>query len=108
MVMGEICTRGCRFCAIKTSLTPPPLDLNEPENLACAIASLNLKYVVITSVARDDLPDEGSLHIAKCIRAIKKKSPSLLVEVLVPDFKAKSILIQKGIWRIAWKNTQRN
>lgn len=97
MVMGEICTRGCRFCAIKTSPLPPPLDLNEADNLSSAIASLNLKYVVITSVARDDLADEGSLHIANCIRAIKKKSPSLLVEVLVPDFKAKPDLIQNVI-----------
>lgn len=97
MVMGEICTRGCRFCAIKTSLTPPALDSNEPENLSRAIKSLNLKYVVITSVARDDLSDEGSLHIAQCIRAIKKYCPSLLVEVLVPDFKSKSHLIQNVV-----------
>lgn len=97
MVMGELCTRGCRFCAVKTSPNPPPLDPNEPQNLASAIASLNLRYVVITSVARDDLPDEGSLHIAKCIQEIKKKSPSLLIEVLVPDFKAKLPLIQNVI-----------
>lgn len=97
MVMGEECTRGCRFCAIKTNLAPPPLDPNEPKNLAEAISSLNLKYIVVTSVARDDLTDEGSSHFAECIRELKKKMPKLLVEVLVPDFKAKKNLIQNII-----------
>ena len=97
MVMGDECTRGCRFCAIKTTATPPPLDPNEPENLSQAISTLNLRYVVITSVARDDLIDEGSIHFANCIRTLKKKLPNLLVEVLVPDFKAKKNLIQNII-----------
>ena len=97
MVMGEFCTRGCRFCAIKTMAKPPPLDPNEPENLATAVASLNLKYIVITSVARDDLEDEGSGHFAECIVALKKRMPNLIVEVLVPDFKAKRFALQKII-----------
>ncbi|MBI5223066.1 lipoyl synthase [Candidatus Micrarchaeota archaeon] len=97
MIMGEECTRGCRFCAVKTNLAPKPLDPSEPENLATAIATLNLRYAVVTSVARDDLIDEGSNHFASCIRALKRKQPSLLVEVLVPDFKAKRNLLQNII-----------
>ena len=94
MVMGDECTRGCRFCSVKTNLTPPPLDPDEPKNLARAISTMNLRYVVVTSVARDDLQDEGSNHFAECIRQLKKIDPKLLVEVLVPDFKAKKDLIQ--------------
>jgi lipoic acid synthetase len=97
MVMGERCTRGCRFCAVKTSLAPPPLDLNEPKKLAEAVSTLNLNYIVITSVARDDLEDEGSGHFAECIRQLKARCPELIVEVLVPDFKAKGFALQKII-----------
>jgi lipoic acid synthetase len=86
MIMGEYCTRACRFCAVKTIAKPPPLDEDEPKNLADAIAELRLKYVVITSVTRDDLQDYGSGHFANCVRAIKEKTPDVLVEVLVPDF----------------------
>lgn len=86
MVMGGICTRGCRFCAVDTSRNGMPLDPEEPRNVANAIAELELDYVVVTSVDRDDLPDQGSGHFAACIREIRKASPSTLVEVLIPDF----------------------
>lgn len=97
MVMGEQCTRGCRFCAIKTSLKPPPLDPEEPRKLAEAVSTLGLSYVVVTSVARDDLEDEGSGHFAACIRELKARQPGLIVEVLVPDFKGKRFALQKII-----------
>ncbi|HSB46457.1 MAG TPA: lipoyl synthase [Candidatus Bilamarchaeum sp.] len=95
MVMGEHCTRGCRFCAVKTSLAPPPLDPDEPKKLAEAVSTLNLSYIVITSVARDDLPDEGAGHFAKCIQELKARAPKLIIEVLVPDFKGKAFALQK-------------
>ncbi|KXZ51622.1 hypothetical protein GPECTOR_12g586 [Gonium pectorale] len=87
MLMGDTCTRGCRFCAVKTSKAPPPLDPHEPENVSKAIAAWGLDYVVLTSVDRDDLPDGGASHIASTIRLLKEKTRgSLLVEALVPDF----------------------
>jgi len=86
MLMGDTCTRGCRFCQVKTSATPPPLDPDEPRHLAEAIAQLALDYIVVTSVDRDDLPDGGAGHFADAIRRLKA-IPSLLVEVLTPDFR---------------------
>ncbi|BDA47983.1 Lipoyl synthase, mitochondrial [Coccomyxa sp. Obi] len=87
MLMGDTCTRGCRFCAVKTSKAPPPLDPNEPENTAKAVAAWGIDYVVLTSVDRDDLPDGGAAHIAETIRGLKEKTGGrLLVEALVPDF----------------------
>ena len=86
MVMGEYCTRSCRFCAVKTHAKPPPPDPEEPKKLAEAAESLGLKYAVITSVTRDDLEDGGAEHIANCIRILKTKMPDLIVEALVPDF----------------------
>lgn len=87
MLMGDTCTRGCRFCAVKTSRAPPPLDPEEPENVSRAIAAWGLDYVVLTSVDRDDLPDGGAAHIAKTIQLLKVKTEGrLLVEALVPDF----------------------
>lgn len=86
MVMGDTCTRACRFCAIKSSPKPNPPDPLEPERLAGAIASLGLRYIVLTSVTRDDLPEGGSPHFAECVRAIKRASPGLIIESLVPDF----------------------
>jgi lipoic acid synthetase len=73
MLMGDECTRGCRFCSVKTSRTPKPLDQNEPENVAHAISKWDLDYIVLTSVDRDDLSDGGSEHFAKTIRLLKKK-----------------------------------
>ena len=87
MLMGDTCTRGCRFCAVKTSRAPPPLDADEPANVATAVAEWGIGYVVLTSVDRDDLPDGGAEHIAKTISALKEKTEgALLVEALVPDF----------------------
>jgi lipoic acid synthetase len=85
MLMGDVCTRGCRFCNVKTAARPPPLDPDEPRHLADAIAGLGLDYIVVTSVDRDDLPDGGAGHFADAIRRLKA-IPGLLVEVLTPDF----------------------
>jgi lipoic acid synthetase len=85
--MGDTCTRGCRFCSVKTSRAPPPLDPNEPENTAKAIAAWGLDYVVLTSVDRDDITDGGSSHIAQTVGHLKSHIPRLLVEVLSPDFR---------------------
>lgn len=93
MVMGDTCTRGCRFCDVKTAKHPPPLDPDEPTNLATAIAELGLKYLVVTSVDRDDLPDQGAGHFASCIRELKARTPQTIVEVLIPDFTGKPELI---------------
>ncbi|KAL6779475.1 LAS1 [Auxenochlorella protothecoides x Auxenochlorella symbiontica] len=87
MLMGDTCTRGCRFCAVKTSRAPPPLDPDEPANTARAVAAWGIDYVVLTSVDRDDLPDGGSAHIAATIANLKRETDGrLLVEALVPDF----------------------
>jgi lipoyl synthase len=86
MIMGEVCTRACRFCAVKTGNPLGQLDEDEPENLAKAIAEMKLDYAVITSVDRDDLPDGGAYHFAECIRQCRKHHPELIVEVLTPDF----------------------
>ncbi len=86
MLMGDVCTRGCRFCKVKTAAHPPPLDPDEPRHVAEAIAQLGLEYVVVTSVDRDDLADGGAGHFAEAIRRLKEV-PGLLVEVLTPDFR---------------------
>lgn len=91
MLMGDTCTRGCRFCSIKTAKAPPPLDIHEPENTAEAISRWGLGYIVLTSVDRDDLPDGGAAHIASTISKIKQKAPSILVEALTPDFASKPV-----------------
>lgn len=84
--MGDQCTRGCKFCSVKTSRAPPPLDVHEPENTAEAISRWGLGYIVLTSVDRDDLADGGAAHIASTISKIKQKAPKILVEALTPDF----------------------
>ncbi len=94
MVMGDTCTRGCRFCNVSKARTGKPLDPDEPHKLAEAIAAWKLDYVVITSVDRDDLPDQGAAHFAACIRAIREKHPTVIVEVLIPDFRANKTCIQ--------------
>ena len=86
LIMGRVCTRGCRYCSVEKG-KPQPLNPNEPRNLAFAAKKLGLKYVVITSVTRDDLPDSGASHFAACIRELKRKIPQVKVEVLTPDFK---------------------
>lgn len=86
MLMGDTCTRGCRFCSVKTSRRPPPLDVHEPENTAEALSRWGLGYVVLTSVDRDDLADGGARHFAETIRKIKQKAPSIKVEALTGDF----------------------
>ncbi|XP_020579557.1 lipoyl synthase, mitochondrial isoform X2 [Phalaenopsis equestris] len=93
--VGDTCTRGCRFCNVKTSALPPPPDPNEPTNVAQAIASWGLDYVVITSVDRDDLPDQGSSHFAETIQKLKTLKPNILIEALVPDFRGESPLVEK-------------
>lgn len=85
MVMGDTCTRACRFCNVKTGM-PEPLDTNEPARLAETVATLGLRHVVITSVDRDDLEDGGAQHIAACIREIRSVSSDVTIEVLTPDF----------------------
>ncbi len=89
MVLGDTCTRGCRFCAVSKAIKGIDIDKQEPEKLAEAVAEWGLDYVVITSVCRDDLPDQGASHFADCIKAIKKKGGKTLVEVLIPDFTGK-------------------
>jgi lipoic acid synthetase len=86
MVMGNVCTRGCRFCAVATAKEGQPLNGREGEELASAVEELGLRYVVLTSVDRDDLTDRGAAHFAACIAAIKSKSPEAKVEALIPDY----------------------
>jgi lipoyl synthase len=86
MLMGDTCTRGCRFCAIKTAKRPPALDPDEPQKIAEAVVEMGLSYVVLTSVDRDDVEDGGAAHLADCLRAIKAESPDVLLEMLIPDF----------------------
>lgn len=88
MIMGDICTRRCPFCDVGHG-RPKPLDENEPKELAAAIADMGLKYVVITSVDRDDLRDGGAQHFADCISHSREMSPTLEIEVLVPDFRGR-------------------
>ena len=85
MVLGDVCTRACRYCAV-TSGKPTGLDLEEPARLARTVAKLGLRYCVITSVDRDDLPDGGAFIFAECIRRVREALPTCLVEVLIPDF----------------------
>ncbi|KAL8710240.1 MAG: hypothetical protein Q9220_005171 [cf. Caloplaca sp. 1 TL-2023] len=86
MLMGDTCTRGCRFCSVKTSKAPPPLDPHEPEHTAEALKRWGLGYVVLTSVDRDDLADGGAHHFAETVRKIKDKAPGMLVEALTGDY----------------------
>ena len=95
MLMGDICTRGCRFCMVKSGNPNGELDIFEPVKIARAIADLGLKYVVITSVDRDDLSDGGAGHFASTIKAIKKHDPNVVTEVLIPDFRADENCIRK-------------
>jgi len=86
MLMGEACTRTCTFCDVAYVKTPPPLDASEPERTAAAVAELGLRFAVVTSVNRDDLPDGGAAHIAATVTAIRARCPGTLIEILTPDF----------------------
>ena len=88
MIMGDICTRRCPFCDVAHG-RPDPLDTEEPENLATTIAAMELRYVVVTSVDRDDLRDGGATHFVACIDAIRQHNPDTKIEVLVPDFRGR-------------------
>ena len=95
MIMGDLCTRRCPFCDVAHG-RPLPLDTNEPKRLAETIEALQLKYVVITSVDRDDLKDSGAGHFAECIAAIREKVPNVKIEILVPDFRGRiNIALEK-------------
>lgn len=93
MILGDKCTRGCRFCAVATGRPDPPAE-DEPDRLAEAVERLNLRHVVLTSVARDDLEDEGAGHFARCVSAIHARCPHTTVEVLPSDFHARSECIR--------------
>ena len=94
MLMGDTCTRGCRFCSVKTSRAPPPLDPHEPEHTAEALKRWGLGYVVLTSVDRDDLADGGAAHFAETIMKIKLKAPAILVEALTGDYAGDLDMVQ--------------
>lgn len=87
MIMGENCTRNCLFCNVKHKKNPAPIDTKEPKHLAKTVEKMKLKYVVITSVTRDDLPDGGAKHFADCIKKIRGNIPEIKIEILTPDFK---------------------
>lgn len=87
MIMGNVCTRGCRFCGVETGDPRGLLDEKEPARVAEAVSESGLDYIVLTSVVRDDLPDGGSEHFARTIRAIRDLSPGVMIEVLIPDFR---------------------
>ena len=99
MLMGDVCTRGCRFCDVASGM-PGPLDPLEPRHLAEAVGRLGLDYLVVTSVNRDELPDGGASHFAQAIRELRRAAPSTLVEVLTPDFQgatdALDMIIEAG------------
>lgn len=86
MLMGDTCSRACRFCMVTPGRPSGVLDRYEPENVAFALAQMGLTYVVLTSVDRDDLPDGGAGHFAQTVRLVKERNPGMLVEVLIPDF----------------------
>ncbi|KAM9819923.1 lipoyl synthase, mitochondrial [Syngnathus typhle] len=95
MLMGDTCTRGCRFCSVKTARLPPPLDPEEPYNTAKAIAAWGLDYVVLTSVDRDDIADGGAEHFAKTVSHLKERNSQILVECLTPDFRGDLAAVEK-------------
>ncbi|MCA9492201.1 MAG: lipoyl synthase [Myxococcales bacterium] len=97
MVMGDTCTRGCRFCAVKTARFPAALDPDEPTNVAMAIAEMDLDYVVITSVDRDDVADGGAGHFARCITETRRLAPRTKIEVLIPDFRGEVEHLRKVV-----------
>lgn len=97
MIMGDTCTRGCRFCDVKTAKNPDDLDADEPRKVSYAVSQMNLDYLVITSVDRDDIEDQGSAHFAETISLLKFMDKDLTVEVLTPDFSGERTLIKKVV-----------
>ena len=97
MLLGEVCTRGCRFCAVKTGNPKGQVDIDEPDKVGFAISQMKLKYVVLTSVDRDDLEDEGADHFARTVEVIKANAPGMIVEVLTPDFHARPELVERVV-----------
>ncbi len=97
MILGDVCTRGCRFCAVKTARTGLPVDPDEPRRVAEALARMNLRYVVITSVDRDDLEDGGAGIFADTIRETRRRCPDLITETLIPDFRGDVHALEKVV-----------
>ena len=97
MILGDVCTRGCRFCAVKTARTGAPVDPDEPQRVAEALARMNLRYVVITSVDRDDLDDGGAGTFAETVRETRRRCPDLIIEVLIPDFRGDVRALRKVV-----------
>ncbi len=93
MVLGDVCTRGCRFCAVRSGNPGGVVDEDEPAKVADAVRAMGLDYVVLTMVNRDDLDDDGASHVASCIREIKRRSPDVLVEALIGDFNGRTDLV---------------
>ena len=95
MVLGDVCTRGCRFCAVGSGDPGGAVDPAEPQKVAAAVAAMGLDYVVLTMVNRDDLADEGAGHVARCIEEIKRGAPGVLVEALIGDFSGRLDMVDK-------------
>ncbi|MFI5345351.1 MAG: lipoyl synthase [Elusimicrobiota bacterium] len=94
MVMGDTCTRGCRFCSVGTALKPPTPDVDEPSKLALTLKEMAVEYAVLTTVCRDDLPDQGASHLASCLREIKNICPDMKLEMLLQDFRGDKALLE--------------
>lgn len=94
MVMGDTCTRGCRFCSVGTAVRPPLPDPEEPAKLALTVKEMAVDYIVLTTVCRDDLPDQGASHLASCLREIHKLNPSTKLEMLLQDFRGEKKLLE--------------
>jgi lipoic acid synthetase len=97
MVMGDTCTRGCRFCSVATALKPASPDENEPAKLAQTLKEMAIEYAVLTTVCRDDLPDQGAGHLARCIRQIMAECPGMKLEMLLQDFRGDTKLLETVI-----------
>jgi len=95
MILGKECSRNCRFCAVPTNSSPSPPEENEPAHVGRMVARLGLKYVVVTSVTRDDLPDQGAGHFVSTVHAINKEAPATRVELLIPDLGARAELVEQ-------------
>ena len=95
LLMGSFCTRSCKFCDVQTRNPHQYLDPEEPENLTQAVKELGLKYVVLTSVTRDDLTDGGAEHLSQCIKKVRQKNPDVIIEILIPDFQGNLDALQK-------------